>query len=202
MFTFANQSGPAALSGDYALTNGRLDHYRHEEFDLRRLFRDGYTLYVAYVHSSARTNAALDYLPTPSPLGPQQPGPQPWNAPNRTISWGWLPFDLPWFRKNWDFVYTLTWQSGFPFTAVNAIDQVVGAAGAYRFPSYVNFSPGLEWRFHFHGGYYGLRGVIENATDSENPAIVNSNIVSPQFGVFTEPQGRALTARIRLIGSR
>ncbi len=205
MFTFVNQSGPAALSGDYALTNARLDHYHQEEFDLRRLFRNGYTLYVAYTHSSARTNAALDYLPTPSPLGPQQPGPQPWDTPNRTISWGWLPFDVPkinWFKKNWDFVYTLTWQTGFPFTAVNATDLVVGAAGAYRFPAYINFSPGLEWRFHFRGAYYGLRGVIENATDSQNPAIVNNNIASPQFGIFTEPQGRALTARLRLIGSR
>ena len=205
MFTFVNQSGPAALSGDYALTNARLDHYRQEEFDLRRLFPNGYTLYVAYTHSSARTNAALDYLPTPSPLGPQQAGPQPWDTPNRTISWGWLPFDVPkigWFKKNWDFVYTLTWQTGFPFTAVNATDLVVGAAGAYRFPAYINFSPGLEWRFHFRGAYYGLRGVIENATDSQNPAIVNDNVASPQFGIFTEPQGRALTARLRLIGSR
>lgn len=205
MFTFANQSGPAALAGDYALTNARLDHYHQEEFDLRRLFRNGYTVYIAYVHSSARTNAALDYLPTPSPLGPQQPGPQPWNTPNRTLSWGWLPFDVPkirWFQKNWDFVYTLSWQSGFPYSAFNATDQIAGAAGAYRFPNYIDFTPGLEWRFHFRGEYYGLRGVIENATDRLNPGIVNNNIDSPQFGMFTEPQGRALTARIRLIGSR
>ncbi len=205
MFTFANQSGPATLSGDYALTNARLDHYRQEEIDLRRLFRNGYTLYVTYTHSSARTNAALDYLPTPSPLGPQQPGPQPWDAPNRIISWGWLPFDVPWapwFRKNWDFVYTLILQTGFPYTAVDAGDQVVGAAGAYRFPAYINVSPGLEWRFHFRGQYYGLRGVIENASNRENPLIVNSNIASPQFGTFSEPEGRALTARIRLIGTK
>ena len=201
VFTFANQSGPA-LSGDYALSNGRIDRYHQEEFDLRRLFKNGYTLYVAYTRSSARTNAALDYLPTPSPLGPQQPGPQPWDAPNRWVSWGWLPFDLPWFKKNWDFVYTLQWQSGYPYTAVNAAGQVAGAAGAYRFPAFVNFSPGLEWRFHFRGEYYGLRGVIENATGRQNPAIVNNNIDSPQFGMFSEFQGRALTARIRLIGSR
>ena len=205
VFTFANRSGPLALSGNYALTNARLDHYRQEEFDLRRLFRNGYTLYVAYTHSSARTNAALDYLPTPSPLGPQQAGPQPWDTPNHTISWGWLPFDVPrvpWFKKNWDFVYTFTWLTGFPYTAVNAAGQVVGAAGAYRFPATVNFSPGLEWRFHFRGEYYGLRGVIENMTDRENPLVVNNNVASPQFGAFSEPEGRALTARIRLIGAK
>lgn len=203
MFTFANLNAPA-LNGDYALTNGRIDHYRQEEVDLRRLFKDGYTLYVAYTHSSARTNAALDYLPTPSPLGPQQPGPLPWDAPNHWISWGWLPFDVPpkWFRKNWDFVYTLQWQTGLPYTAVNASGQVAGAAEQYRFPAFVNFSPGLEWRFHFRGEYYGLRGVMENATGRQNPAIVNNNIDSPQFGTFSELEGRALTARIRLIGTR
>ena len=202
VFTFANQSGPAAPAGNYLLTNARQDRYRAEQFELRRLFRNGYTAYVAYTHSSARTNAALDYLPTPSPLGPQQRGPLPWDSPNRTISWGWLPFDVPWFKKNWDFVYTVDWRTGFPFTAVNAAGQVVGAAGAYRFPDYVSLSPGLEWRIHFRGAYYGLRGVIENATNRQNPLVVNNVIDSPQFGTFLEPEGRAFTARLRLIGSR
>ncbi len=219
-FTFTNQSG-TTLAGNYLLTNARTDTYRAEGIELRKLFGDGYTLYLSYTHSSAHTSAALDYLPTPSlfgpeqgglrglpvasPLGPQQSGPQPWDAPNRTVSWGWLPFDVPrikWFRKNWDFVYDMVWQSGFPYTAVNAAGEVVGAAGGYRFPADVQFSPGLEWRFHFHGQYYGLRGVMENATDRFDPALVNNNIDSPLFGAFSEPQGRALTARIRLIGGR
>ncbi len=220
MFTFTNQSGPAALAGNYLLTNARTDQYHSEGMELRKLFHAGYTLYISYTHSSARTNAALDYLPTPSlfgpepgglsglptpsPLGPQQSGPQPWDAPNRTISWGWLPFAVPrirWFEKNWDLVYDLMWQSGFPYTAVNAAGEVVGVAGEYRFPAYIQFSPGLEWRFHFHGQYWGLRGVMENATDRLNSPIVNNNIDSPQFGTLSEPEGRALTARIRLIGS-
>jgi hypothetical protein len=218
LFTFANQSGPAALAGNYLLTNARTDHYHAEGMELRKLFKNGYTLYVSYMHSAATTNAALDYLPTPtefgpqpgglyglptpSPLGPQQPGPQPWNAPNRWTSWGWLPFDVPgirWFQKNWDFVYAFKWQSGLPYTAVNAAGQVVGAAGGYHFPAYVNFAPGLEWRFHFHGQYWGLRGAMENATDSFDPLVVNNNFASPQFGTFSDQLGRALTARIRLI---
>ena len=66
----------------------------------------------------------------------------------------------------------------------------------------MDFSPGLEWKFHFHGQYWGLRGVMENATDAANPLVVNNNVDSPQFGVFSEPEGRAFTARIRLIGTR
>ncbi|MGA2205419.1 MAG: carboxypeptidase regulatory-like domain-containing protein [Terracidiphilus sp.] len=202
VFAFANQSGTAALAGGYLLTNGREDRYSSEEFDLRRLFANGYTVYVSYTHSSARTNAALDYMPTPSPLGPQQSGPLAWDTPNRLISWGWLPVPFAKLRKHWDFVYLLDLHTGFPYTAVNAAQQVVGAAGAQRFPAFVNFSPGLEWKFHFRGQYWGLRGVMENATDSGNPLEVNNVVDSPEFGAFSEFQGRAFTARIRLIGAK
>ena len=201
-FVYANQSGLGALSGTYLLTNQRSDHYDSVEFDARHTFANGYTLFAAYTRSSAHTNAALDYVPTVSLLGPQQSGPLAWDAPNQLISWGWLPFLLPKFKKSWDFVYTLQWQSGFPFDAVNANRQVVGAAGSYRFPDFVSFSPGLEWRFHFRGAYFGLRGVLENATDSRNPGVVNNVIDSPAFGTFSEFQGRAVTARLRLIGAK
>ena len=199
---YANQEGFGALSGTYLLSNTRQDHYVSEEFDVSRAFANGYRLFAAYTHSSARTNAALDYMPTVSLLGPQQSGPLAWDVPNRVISWGWLPLVLPQLKKSWDFVYTLDWHTGFPFDAVNANQQVVGPAGSMRFPDYLSFSPGLEWRFHFRGSYFGLRGVLENATGSSNPAVVNNVVDSPEFGTFSEFPGRALTARIRLISSK
>jgi hypothetical protein len=201
-FAYADLSGPTALAGTYTLTNAREDHDNVTSIEARHTFTGGYTLFGAYTHSSAHTNAAIDYVPTISMLGPQQSGPLPWDTPNRVLSWGWVPFLVPWFRKHWDFVYTLDWHTGFPYTAINANHEVVGGAGAERFPNYVNFSPGLEWRFHFRGMYLGLRGVMENATDSGNPLVVNNNIDSPHFGTFSETFGRALTARIRLIQSK
>ncbi len=201
-FAYVNLSGPAALAGNYVLTNSRQDHDTLAGIDARRTFAGGYTLFAAYTHSSARTNAAIDYLPTLSMLGPQQSGPLAWDAPNRVLSWGWLPFLAPGFKKNWDFVYTLDWRTGFPFTSVNAGDQVVGQAGSGRFPDYLSFSPGLEWRFHLRGAYFGLRGIVENATDSENSTVVNNVVDSPQYGTFSEYQGRAFTARIRLIPAK
>jgi hypothetical protein len=201
-FVYTNQQGSGALSGPYLLTNARQDHYVSEEFDLSRTFANGYRLFGAYTHSSALTNAALDYVPTVSLLGPQQSAPLPWDVPNRVISWGWLPLLLPRLKRSWDFVYTLDWHTGFPYNAVNANQQVVGPAGSLRFPDYLSFSPGLEWRFHFRGSYFGLRGVLENATASRNPAIVNNVVDSPDFRTFSEFPGRALTARIRLISSR
>ena len=202
VFSYVNQNGASVLTGTYLLTNGRQDHYNSVEVDARRFFAAGYSLFLSYTRSSARTNAALDYVPTISLLGPQQSGPLEWNTPNRTISWGWLPIPLPMLRHRWDFVYTADWRTGFPYTAINANRQVVGAAGAQRFPDYIDLSPGLEWKFHFRGAYFGLRGVLENAGGRKNPSVVNNVVDSPQYGTFTQVEGRALTARIRLIGAK
>jgi hypothetical protein len=201
-FVYASQNTPRSLSGTYLLTNAKLDHYDSFEIEARRTFTNGYTLFASYTRSSATTNAALDYNPTVSLLGPQQSGPLPWNTPNRLISWGWLPLPLPKLKKSWDFVYTTTWQTGFPYVSIDANHQVVGAPGSMRFPDFFSFSPGLEWRFHLRGAYFGLRGVVENATDRANPAVVNNVVDSPAYGIFTEPFGRSFTARLRLIGSK
>jgi len=198
---YANESAPL-LSGDYALSNTRQDHYDSVEVNARRTFTNGHTLFASYTRSSAKTNAALDYMPDPSTLGPQQSGPQAWDSPNRVISWGWLPLMLPRLSKRWDFVYTVDWHTGFPYTSVDQNQQVVGAAGSQRFPDYVSLSPGLEWRFHFRGAYFGLRGIMENATNSKDPLEVNNVVVSPQYGTVSEFLGRAFTARIRLIGAK
>jgi hypothetical protein len=201
-FAFRNETQPGGLAGSYRLHSSREDRDGLFEVDARRTFNGGYTLFGAYTHSKAHTNEAIDYVPTISEFGPQQSGPLPWDTPNRVISWGWLPFAAPWFRKSWDFVYSADWHSGFPYTSINADQQMVGAAGGRRFPNYKSISPGLEWRFHFRGSYFGLRGVLENATGSRNPAVVNRVVDSPQYGTFSEVEGRSFTARIRLIGSR
>jgi hypothetical protein len=202
VLTYENQSQPASLSGNYALASARLDHYDSFEVNAKRLFSNGHAVFLSYTRSRARTNSAVNYQLAPAPLGFQQSGPLPWDTPNRLISWGWLPLELPKIKKNWDFVYTVDWHSGFPYTSVNDNDQVVGAAGSRRFPDFLSFSPGLEWRFHFRGTWYGLRGVMENGTGSSNPMVVNNVVDSPQYGQFSEPQGRAFTARIRVIGRK
>ena len=200
-FAYANETNPGALAGTYRLSSSRDDHDQVFEVDARRTFSRGYTLFGAYTHSHAHTNSAIDYYPMITDYGPQQSGPLAWDTPNRVLSWGWLPLALPYFKKNWNFVYAADWHTGFPYIAMNADQQVVGSVGARRFPNYKSISPGLEWRFHFRGSYFGLRGVLENATGSRNPAVVNRVVDSPQFGTFSEFDGRSFTARIRLINS-
>jgi hypothetical protein len=197
-FAFADQSAPS-LARSYLLTNESRQDYHAVNLTLRHTFSGNYVLFSAYTHSLAYTNAAIEYSPTVGYLGPQQPGPLPWNVPNRVISWGWLPIPK---LSRWDFVYTVDWRTGLPFTAIDAAYRVVGAPDSHDFPNYLSFSPGLEWKFHLRGAYFGLRGMVENITDRQNPTVVNNVVDSPRYGVFSEPLGRAFTARIRLIGNK
>jgi len=199
VLVYDNPSPPPTLTGTYFLNNSREQDYHAVTVTGRHTFERRYVLFGAYTRSSATTNAALESVPTLSVLGPQASGPLSWDSPNRLLSWGWLPVAK---LKRWDFVYTVDWRTGFPFTSLNANQQVVGEPGSRRFPDYLNFSPGLEWKFHFHGSYFGLRGVVENIADRQNPAVVNNDVDSPQYGIFSVPEGRAFTARIRLIGSK
>ncbi|HEX8925188.1 MAG TPA: TonB-dependent receptor [Terriglobales bacterium] len=198
-FVYLNQNPTNPLSGTYALTNAREDKYDGVDVSLRRSFSHGYTLFGAYTRSSARTNNVLEYYPTLSILGAQGSGPLAWDTPNRFISWGWLPVPK---MKKLDFVYTVEWRTGFAFSAVNANQELVGKPDSYRFPDYFAFSPGLEIRFHLSKYYLGLRAVLENATDHKNPVTVNNVVDSHQFLTFTNFEGRAVTARIRIIGRK
>jgi hypothetical protein len=182
----------------YVLANTRQDHYDAIEISARRSFSKGYSLFASYVRSSATTNSALNYQPTVSVIG-QGSGPLPWDTPNRLISWGWLPVPK---TKRLDFVFAIDWHSGYPFTSINANQELVGAPNSQRFPDYLSLSPGLEFRFHFRKAYFGLRGVVENVTGRSNPYAVNNVVDSPNYLALIGRQGRAFTARIRLIGSK
>lgn len=195
-FTFVPSSEGATAT--YTLRNTRDDHYDSFEISARHSFSHGYSLYGSYVRSSATTNAVLNYVPDLSILGPQGQGALAWDTPNRLIAWGWLPVPK---TKRLDFVFAVDWRTGYPFTSVNANQEVVGEPNSQRFPDYLSINPGLEFRFHFRRTYFGLRGVLENATGRQNPYGVYNVVESPSYGTFIGHQGRALTARIRIIGS-
>jgi hypothetical protein len=199
-FTYLDMSGSTTASGSYVLTNNRTDRVVEVDIQARHTFRGGYTLFGAYTHSSARTNAAIDYTPGLSNWGPQQSGPLPWDTPNRVVSWGWLP--LPVMRNRLQFVYSLNWRTGFPFTALNNNQQVIGAADGFRYPNYMAFDPGVEWKLHVHGYHLAMRTVVENATNAADPFFVNPYVDSPNFDHFYNSPGRAFTVRLRLLDTK
>ncbi len=197
-FTYQNVSG-ALFSGDYRLVNTREDRYRAVQFSVRRNFGESYEIMLAYTRSRARSNQVLDYSLDNPIFSPQAAGPLAWDAPNKLVTWGFLP--VPKFKK-WQVGYSGEWRTGFPFIVVNQNQQVVGPPDSRRFPDYFSLNVFLERRFTVRHYNLALRGGFENITGRRNPATVNNNIDSPQFLQFSNFAHRSFTARIRFLGRK
>ena len=190
------------LSGTSVLRNSREDRYHAVQLTLRREIKHGYPVMVAYTRSYAHTNEVLDFGQDNPVFSNQLSGPLPWDAPNQITSWGFLPLPSFWKFRNFDFAYSTTWHSGFPFFTVDQFQQLVDGPAAHRFPYYFTLNPALEKKFNFHGYRWALRAGIDNVTNSKNPAFVDNNINSTtylQFGTFSH---RTFNARIRLLGQQ
>ena len=194
---------PTVASTNYLLQNTRDDHYTAFQLTLRHNFRENYTLMGSYTRSSARSNQALDFNVDNPILSPQQPGPFPWDTPNRFLSWGYLPFfKLPVIHQL-EIAYSAEARTGFPFSLFNDQQQLISAPGAERFPYYFSLNLQLEKRFHLFGYYLALRGGFDNITGRCNPFVVNS-VIDPSHPqpTFSACEGRAFTSRIRLLGRK
>jgi hypothetical protein len=181
----------------FQLLNDRQDRYDAFQITLRRAFKRNYAILAAYTRSRAHSNAVLENNIDNPVFGPQSGGPLPWDAPNHFISWGWMPL-----VKKFDFVYSLDWRTGFPFSVVNQQQQLVGALNSRRFPDYFTLNTHLERRFTLFSYILALRAGFNNVTNRQNPTVVNNNLDSPQFLTFGGTEHRVFTGRIRFIGRK
>jgi hypothetical protein len=189
-----------ASGGDFVLENTRDDFYRAFQINLRRGFGKRYMIMGSYTRSTTHSNQVLDFNVDNPILSPQAPGPYPWDAPNRFLSWGFLPFfKLP-IVHSLDLAYSMEARTGFPFNVYNDLEQLVGPPGSRRFPEYFSLNLHLEKRFHAFGYYWALRGGFDNITNNQNAVVVNSDIDSPQFLTFSGFNPRSFTSRIRFLG--
>jgi len=187
---------------NFALQNTRDDRYDAFQLSLRRSFSKSYMIMGSYTRSRSRSNQVLDFNVDNPILSPQAAGPYPWDAPNRLLSWGLLPFvKLP-VIKSLDVAYSMEARSGFPFNLVNDQQQLVEAPGSRRFPTYYSLNLHLEKRFRLFGFYWALRGGFNNITDHKNPFVVNNDVSSTQFLTFSAFNRRAFTSRIRFLGRK
>jgi Carboxypeptidase regulatory-like domain len=193
-----------STSGDFVLENSRDDRYDAFQISARRSFGEAFVVSGAYTRSSARSNQALDFNIDNPILSTQQPGPYPWDTPNRFLSWGYLPFfKLPILHQT-EIAYSMEARTGFPFNLLSPQQQLIGAPGAQRFPDYFTLNVQLEKRFHFLGYYLAVRGGFDNITGRCDPFVVN-NIIDPATHpapTFAACTGRAFTSRIRLLGRK
>jgi hypothetical protein len=198
-WTFINvgSSGPSDFSGQFELKNQRRDRYDALEVRARRKFKGDHVVFASYTRSAARSNAVLNFN-IDNPLFSQQAGgPFPWDTPNRFISWGWLPL-----LGGFNLAYSLDCRDGYPFGLVNETQQLVGSPGSRRFPTYFSLNLQVERRFHVLGFLWAVRAGLDDITNRSNPSAVDNNVDSPHFLTFAGIGGRALTARIRLLGRK
>ena len=195
---------PNPAANDFVLQNTRDDRYDALQITARHRFRENYTVMGAYTRSRAKSNQALDFNVDNPILSAQQPGPYAWDAPNRFLSWGYLPlFRLPVVHQL-EVAYSMEARTGFPFNLLTEQQQLLGAPGAQRFPDYFSLNLQLEKRFHLFGYYLALRGGFDNITGRCNPFVVN-NVIDPvdhPLPTFSACEGRAFTSRIRLLGRK
>jgi hypothetical protein len=181
----------------FELHNERRDRYHSFELTARRMFKGNHEFLASYVRSSARSNAVIDFNIGNPVFGPQSGGPLPWDAPNRFLSWGWLPL-----VHGFDLAYSAEWRDGFPFNLINQEQRIVGNPNSRRFPDYFSLNVHVERRFKLLGSQWALRAGFNNITDRENATVVNNNIDSPEFLTYGALQHRAFTGRIRFLGRK
>jgi len=196
-FAYVDQQ-PAQPGGIFLLQDSRKDRYRAATISARHIFSENTEFYGAYTRSVTHSNEVLSPALGSIFYSPQLPGPLAWDAPNRFISWGWVPTHIWKIQLS----YFLEYRTGYPYTAVNLQQQLVGLPNSMRFPAFTNVNLGLERKFAFHGYIWAARVEGVNVLNRPNPNTVVNNVNAPDFGAFTGGQGRATTLRIRFVGRK
>ena len=196
-FAYVDQQ-PAQPGGIFLLQDHRKDRYRAATASVRHVFSEATEVYAAYTRSRARSDEVLNPALGSIFYAPQQGGPLAWDAPNRLLTWGWTPTHIWGVQLS----YFLEYRTGYPFSAVNLQQQLVGPPNSLRFPDYASLNLGLEKKFGFHGYLWAARIEGVNVLGRLNPDTVINNVNAPTFGSFSGGQGRALTARVRFVGRK
>jgi outer membrane receptor protein involved in Fe transport len=196
-FAFVDQQPPQP-GGIFLLQDHRKDRYRAVTISARHVFPESTELFAAYTRSRARSNEVLNPALGSIFCAPQQSGPVAWDTPNRLLSWGWTPTHIWGIQLSYLFEY----RTGYPFSAVNLRQQLVGPPNGLRFPAYANLNLGLEKKFAFRGYLWAARIEAVNIFDRLNPDTVVNNVDAPTFGSFAGGQGRAFTLRVRFAGRK
>ncbi len=196
-FAYVDQQ-PALPGGIFLLEDHRKDRYRAATVSVRHAFSQATEVYAAYTRSRARSDEVLNPALGSIFYAPQQSGPVAWDAPNRLLTWGWTPTHIWGVQLS----YFLEYRTGYPFSAVNLQQQLVGPPNSLRFPDYASLNLGLEKKFGFHGYLWAARIEAVNVLGRQNPDTVVNNMDAPNFGAFSGGQSRALTARVRFVGRK
>jgi hypothetical protein len=182
----------------FLLQSSRRDKYRGVTVSARHTFKNTAEVFGSYTRSQATTDQVLDPILGSLYFAPQQAGPLFWDAPNRFLTWASVPTPI------WGILFTdiFEYRTGYPYSAINQQQFLVGVPNSYRFSSYANLTIGLEKKFTFRDRVFAARLAMVNILDRQNPDVVVNNVDAPNFGTFLGGQGRAFTGRLRFVGRK
>jgi hypothetical protein len=194
----AGAPNPGSLTVDYVLTNQHQDQYDSAEIALRQPLKGRFEWMVSYTRSMATSNAVVERtIDQPLSLSGNS-GRLPWDAPNRLLSWGYLPA----WGRSWAIAYMLDWHSGLPFSIQDPYGQLVGSVDDHRFRQFFELNLFLERQLSVRGYRVALRGGFNNITGHSNPNVVDNVLGGPTFLYQYGGQARALNFRLRFLGHR
>lgn len=190
-FTYLSQEDN--LFGEHVLTNRRNDVYDSAAVTLNHAFGKEYGWMASYTRSRSLSTAVID-ISVDQPIRVRDNfGPVSWDAPNRLLSWGFLP---TWSEK-WAIAYLCDYRTGFPFSVVRQTGEIVGAPNSRRFPQNFELNLHLERKIRLRQFRFAIRGGINNLTNNMNPTGVNSVLESPNFLTYYGRPGRHAVFRLR-----
>jgi hypothetical protein len=189
-------SAAGPVTDYFTLSNQRQDKYDSFEIALRQPLKGRYEWMVSYTHSRALSNAVIDRSIDQAPTVANDTGPLPWDAPNRLLSWGYVP---TWW-KNWALAYLLDWHTGLPFSIQDQYGQLVGTADDHRFAQFFELNLFVERQLVVHGYRLAIRGGFNNITGHQNSNVVNNVVGGVSYLTQYGGQSRALNFRLRFLG--
>jgi hypothetical protein len=192
----AGAPNPGPIMAEYVLSNQRQDYYNSVEIAVRQPLKGRFEWMVSYIRSSATSNAVIDRSIDQPLTVSNDTGPLPWNAPNRLLSWGYVPV----WRKNWAIAYMLDWHSGFPFSVQDQYGQLMGTVDQYRFVQFFELNLFVERQLTIRGYHLAVRFGFDNITGHQNSNQVENVVGGPNFLYQYGGQSRALDFRLRYLG--
>ena len=187
---YNSSPGPLML-----LSNTGSSRYHELETTLRFKVRENADFNISYVNSNARgdlNTLSSVFVPFEQPvIRPNFFSTLPSSVPNRIVTWGRL-------KVPWDITASpvLDLHTGFPYSAVDVLQNYVGTPNSLRFPTYFSLDLQLSKDFRMRwipwARNHKFRGAIRifNLTDHGNFRDVHNNVTSAYFGQFTGFQHR------------
>src|SRR6059036_3218574 len=182
---------------DLLFDNSGTSHYRAVEFSIDRPIRTDFRILASYIYSNAEARPSLSFdFPDPAvEFTPEVP--VEWNATHRFVSWGYFP--LP---SHFNASFSVEARSGFPFTAVNDLNHVIGGYNSYRMAAFFTTNASLEKQLPIpfgNGKRVAVRVGVTNLFNHFNPRFVDPNVNSPNFLHFSDSSRRHFVARLRIL---